>query len=57
MNDDLIVAFYFSSKKLLEEIERNKDNIENCQQNAKAYIDSVKVSVDSISMDYYDLDD
>ncbi|XP_029700380.1 plectin isoform X2 [Takifugu rubripes] len=29
-------------KKLLEEIKRNKDNIENCQQNAKAYIDSVK---------------
>ncbi|GAA6233264.1 plectin-like [Lates japonicus] len=29
-------------KKLLEEIETNKDKIENCQNNAKAYIDSVK---------------
>lgn len=31
----------------MEEIERNKDNIENCQKNAKAYIDSVKVRVDT----------
>uniref|UniRef100_UPI0037E86123 plectin a isoform X9 n=1 Tax=Semicossyphus pulcher TaxID=241346 RepID=UPI0037E86123 len=29
-------------KKLLEEIETNKDKIDNCQNNAKAYIDSVK---------------
>uniref|UniRef100_A0A7N6F9T0 Plectin n=1 Tax=Anabas testudineus TaxID=64144 RepID=A0A7N6F9T0_ANATE len=29
-------------KKLLEEIEKNKDQIENCQKDAKAYIDSVK---------------
>ncbi|XP_029298758.1 plectin a isoform X2 [Cottoperca gobio] len=29
-------------KKLLEEIEKNKDKIENCQKDAKAYIDSVK---------------
>ncbi|XP_029370793.1 plectin a isoform X3 [Echeneis naucrates] len=29
-------------KKLLEEVEKNKDNVENCQKNAKAYIDSVK---------------
>ncbi|XP_032391252.1 plectin a isoform X7 [Etheostoma spectabile] len=29
-------------KKLLGEIEKNKDKIENCQKNAKAYIDSVK---------------
>ncbi|XP_056269943.1 plectin a isoform X4 [Pseudoliparis swirei] len=29
-------------KKLLVEIEKNKDKIENCQKNAKAYIDSVK---------------
>lgn len=27
----------------MEEIERNMDNIENCEKNAKAYIDSVKV--------------
>uniref|UniRef100_A0A3Q3G7S7 Plectin n=1 Tax=Labrus bergylta TaxID=56723 RepID=A0A3Q3G7S7_9LABR len=29
-------------KKLLEEIETNKDKIEGCQKNAKDYIDSVK---------------
>ncbi|XP_060916496.1 plectin a isoform X13 [Labrus mixtus] len=29
-------------KKLLEEIEANKDKIEGCQKNAKDYIDSVK---------------
>ncbi|CAB1447264.1 unnamed protein product, partial [Pleuronectes platessa] len=29
-------------KKLLEEIETNKDKIENCHKDAKAYIDSVK---------------
>uniref|UniRef100_A0A3Q3L849 Plectin n=1 Tax=Mastacembelus armatus TaxID=205130 RepID=A0A3Q3L849_9TELE len=29
-------------QKLLEEIEKNKDKVENCQKNAKAYIDSVK---------------
>ncbi|XP_035804391.2 plectin a isoform X33 [Amphiprion ocellaris] len=29
-------------KKLLDEIEKNKDKIENCQKSAKAYIDSVK---------------
>ncbi|KAF3834274.1 hypothetical protein F7725_025478 [Dissostichus mawsoni] len=29
-------------KKLLEEIEKNKDKIDSCQKNAKAYIDSVK---------------
>lgn len=33
-------------QRLMEEIERNKDNIENCQKNAKAYIDSVKVRDD-----------
>ncbi|KAM3858252.1 plectin a [Diretmus argenteus] len=29
-------------KKLLEEIEKNKDKVEDCQKYAKAYIDSVK---------------
>uniref|UniRef100_A0A8D3BXR0 Plectin n=1 Tax=Scophthalmus maximus TaxID=52904 RepID=A0A8D3BXR0_SCOMX len=29
-------------KKLLEEIEKNKDKIESCHKNAKTYIDSVK---------------
>ncbi|XP_033831135.1 plectin a isoform X5 [Periophthalmus magnuspinnatus] len=29
-------------QKLLEEIEKNNDQIEDCQKNAKAYIDSVK---------------
>ncbi|XP_034091905.1 plectin a isoform X5 [Gymnodraco acuticeps] len=29
-------------KTLLEEIEKNKDKIDSCQKNAKAYIDSVK---------------
>ncbi|XP_012779576.2 plectin a isoform X9 [Maylandia zebra] len=29
-------------KKLLGEIEKNKEEVENCQKNAKAYIDSVK---------------
>ncbi|KAM9738579.1 plectin a isoform 4-T4 [Menidia menidia] len=29
-------------KKLLEEIEKNKDDVESCQKDAKAYIDSVK---------------
>lgn len=33
----------FLQQRLLEEIERNMDNIENCEKNAKAYIDSVKV--------------
>lgn len=33
----------FVPQKLTEEIERNMDNIENCEKNAKAYIDSVKV--------------
>lgn len=36
-------------QKLLEEIEKNKDQIENCQKDAKAYIDSVKVSTDVFS--------
>lgn len=56
LHDDLIY-FHCFVQKLLEEIERNKNNIENCQQNAKAYIDSVKVSADSTSMDYYYMDD
>ncbi|KAF7658897.1 hypothetical protein LDENG_00006450 [Lucifuga dentata] len=29
-------------KKLLEEIEKNNDKVENCQKHAKAYIDAVK---------------
>ncbi|KAK7898496.1 hypothetical protein WMY93_019349 [Mugilogobius chulae] len=29
-------------KKLLEEIDKNKDQIDDCQKNAKSYIDSVK---------------
>uniref|UniRef100_A0A3B3I6S7 Plectin n=1 Tax=Oryzias latipes TaxID=8090 RepID=A0A3B3I6S7_ORYLA len=29
-------------KKLLEEIKKNKDEIDNCQMSAKAYIDSIK---------------
>lgn len=33
----------FVLQRLMEEIERNMDNIENCEKNAKAYIDSVKV--------------
>lgn len=33
----------FFLQRLMEEIKRNMDNIENCEKNAKAYIDSVKV--------------
>lgn len=33
----------FVLQRLMEEIKRNMDNIENCEKNAKAYIDSVKV--------------
>lgn len=38
-----IMKTIFLQQRLLEEIERNMDNIENCEKNAKAYIDSVKV--------------
>lgn len=34
----------FSKQKLLEEIEKNKDKVDECQKYAKAYIDTIKVS-------------
>lgn len=39
--------FFFSlvKQKLLEEIEDNKDKVEDCQKYAKAYIDTIKVSI------------
>lgn len=32
-------------QKLLEEIEKNKDKVDECQKHAKAYIDAIKVCV------------
>lgn len=32
-------------QKLLEEIEKNKDNVDECQKYAKAYIDTIKVHI------------
>lgn len=32
-------------QKLLEEIEKNKDKVDECQKYAKAYIDTIKVSI------------
>lgn len=39
--------FFFSPKKqkLLEEIEDYKDKVDDCQKYAKAYIDTIKVSI------------
>lgn len=39
--------FFFSpiKQKLLEEIEDYKDKVDDCQKYAKAYIDTIKVSV------------
>lgn len=42
-------CFHLYPQKLLEEIEKNRDKIENCQKNAKDYIDSVKVCTDTFS--------
>ena len=42
-------CFHFNLKKLLEEIETNKDKIENCHKDAKTYIDSVKVRTHTFS--------
>lgn len=46
-NSELKVHFHLSvfQQKLLEEIEQNKDKVDECQQYAKAYIDTIKVSV------------
>lgn len=35
----------FSKQKLLEEIENNKDKVDECQNYAKAYIDTIKVGI------------
>lgn len=35
----------FSKQKLLEEIEQNKDKVDECQTYAKAYIGAIKVSI------------
>lgn len=35
--------FLFWKQKLLEEIESNKDKVDECQEYAKAYIDTIKV--------------
>lgn len=43
MNDKFQKTNLLLGQRLMEEIERNMDNIENCEKNAKAYIDSVKV--------------
>lgn len=37
--------FFFVKQKLLEEIEQNKDKVDECQKYAKAYIDTIKVSL------------
>lgn len=37
--------FYLVKQKLLEEIEDNKDKVDDCQKYAKAYIDTIKVSI------------
>ena len=35
----------FFKQKLLEEIEQKKDKVDECQKYAKAYIDTIKVSL------------
>lgn len=37
--------FFLVKQKLLEEIEDNKDKVDDCQKYAKAYIDTIKVSI------------
>lgn len=44
----MLIIFLFTScplfvQKLLEEIEKNKDKVDECQKYAKAYIDAIKV--------------
>lgn len=36
----MFVCFF---QKLLEEIEKNKEKVDECQKYAKAYIDTIKV--------------
>ena len=45
LNFSFYLFIYFSKQKLLEEIEKNKDKVDECQKYAKAYIDTIKVSV------------
>ena len=40
-----LILDLFSKQKLLEEIEKNKDRVDECQKYAKAYIDTIKVSI------------
>lgn len=39
----------YYEQKLLEEIENNKEKVDECQKYAKAYIDAVKVGIKSKS--------
>lgn len=46
----MLIIFLFTScplfvQKLLEEIEKNKDKVDECQKYAKAYIDAIKVCI------------
>jgi len=40
-------------QKLLEEIEKNKDKVDDCQKYAKAYIDAIKVCMNSAAYIYF----
>lgn len=40
-----IWTLFLSTQKLLEEIEQNKDKVDECQKYAKAYIDTIKASL------------
>lgn len=40
-------------QKLLEEIEKNKDKVDECQKYAKAYIDAIKVCIKVLPHTYF----
>lgn len=40
-------------QKLLEEIENNKDKVDECQKYAKAYIDAIKVCMNAAAYIFY----
>lgn len=43
---------FLSKQKLLEEIEKNKERVDECQKYATAYIDTIKVSMKQLRCAY-----
>lgn len=42
---NFVPFFVLFLQKLLDEIENNKDKVDECQEYAKAYIDTIKVNI------------